>query len=93
MILNTRTKLAIARALNRTLLCGRSLVGLDTKAQVRRHGIVWDLDLEEGIDLSIYLFGCFEPMTSRALQRLVKPVLDIGANIGAHTLPSRNKLC
>ena len=90
MILNTRTKLAIARALNRSLLCGRSLVGLGTKAQVRRHGIVWDLDLEEGIDLSIYLFGCFEPMTARALRRLAKSgdiVLDIGANIGAHTLP------
>ena len=26
----------------------------------KRRGIKWSLDLSEGIDLSIYVFGCFE---------------------------------
>ena len=56
---------------------------------VRRGGIRWSLDLEEGIDFSIYLLGAFERSTAATLRALVKPgdtVLDIGANIGAHTL-------
>jgi FkbM family methyltransferase len=47
------------------------------------------LDLDEGIDFSIWLLGSFEPTTANACARLVKPgdtVLDIGANIGAHSL-------
>jgi FkbM family methyltransferase len=47
------------------------------------------LDLREGIDLAIYLFGYFEYETVHAYRRILKPgdtVLDIGANIGAHTL-------
>jgi len=56
---------------------------------VRRRGISWDLDLTQGIDFAIYLFGCFEPSTVAAYEREIKPgqvVLDIGANIGAHAL-------
>jgi len=57
---------------------------------VRRRGIRWHLDLREGIDLSIYLLGSFEPSVVRSYRRLVSAgdtVLDIGANVGAHTLP------
>jgi FkbM family methyltransferase len=57
---------------------------------VKRGGIQWSLDLREGIDLSIYLLGGFEPSTLRRYRTLVKDgfvVLDIGSNIGAHTLP------
>lgn len=56
---------------------------------VSRDGLNYELDISEGIDLSIYMMGRFEPATTRALEKLVKPgatVLDIGANIGAHTL-------
>jgi FkbM family methyltransferase len=52
--------------------------------------LTWKLDLREGIDLSIYLLGRFEPASVRCYSRIVKPgqvVLDVGANIGAHTLP------
>ena len=56
----------------------------------RRGDIVWQLDLKEGIDLAIYLQGGFEPLTLREYDRVVRPgfvALDIGANIGSHTLP------
>jgi len=39
--------------------------------------------------LAIFAFGSFKRETARALKKLVTPgsiVLDIGANIGAHTL-------
>lgn len=68
---------------------GRRLVGKGAEAEVTRKSVRWLLDLHEGIDLSIYLFGAFEPSTVRAYSRVVKEgdiVLDIGANIGAHTL-------
>lgn len=88
--LNTRTKLRIARTLYWTLTGLRRIMGLTDNAQVTRRGIRWQLDLREGIDLAIYLFGYFECETVNAYRRLLKPgdtVLDIGANIGAHTLP------
>jgi FkbM family methyltransferase len=55
-----------------------------------RRGVAYELDLAEGIDLAMYLFGAFEPDTYRALRRLVRPgqtVIDIGANSGVHSLP------
>jgi FkbM family methyltransferase len=51
--------------------------------------VEWSLDLREGIDFSIWLLGAFELETVRCYQKFVKAgsvVLDIGANIGAHTL-------
>ena len=58
--------------------------------QFRRGGLNWQLDLNEGIDFAIYLLGAFERDLMLSYQRLIAPgatVLDIGANIGAHTLP------
>ena len=87
--MNTRTKLRIARALYWTLAGFRRILGGTDSARVTRRGIHWQLDLREGIDLAIFLFGYFEYETVRAYRRLLKPgdtVLDIGANIGAHTM-------
>lgn len=54
----------------------------------RADGIVFDLDLGEVIDLSLYLEQ-FEPEVVQAITAHIRPgwvVADIGANVGAHTL-------
>jgi len=90
MPLNTRQKIACARAASRVVRAGRGIIGLGPELVASRRGISWNLDLREGFEFSIYAFGGIELETMRAYQRLLKPgdfVLDIGANIGAHCLP------
>lgn len=68
---------------------GRALLGRTDQEIVVRDNITYDLNLSEGIDFGIYLANFYERQTRSALSRLVSPgslVLDIGANIGAHTL-------
>ena len=89
MILTTKTKVALAVMAYRAIATGRTIVGKNNCANVRRGGIEWCLDLSEGIDFSIYLLGAFERSTHAALQKLIRSgdtVFDVGANIGAHTL-------
>ncbi|MDA8021006.1 MAG: FkbM family methyltransferase [Thermoanaerobaculia bacterium] len=88
--MRTLTKLAFAGFASRILRFGRALLGRGPIATVSRGGFRWRLDLAEGIDLSIYLFGAFERKVLRVYDRYVERgsvVLDIGANIGSHTLP------
>jgi FkbM family methyltransferase len=88
-MLSVKQKILIARVLNRVLGFGRRLAGLGMYSRCRRRNVNWELDLNEGIDLCIYLLGAYEPRTLRAYASLVRPgniVFDIGANIGAHTL-------
>lgn len=88
-MLTTKTKIALAGLAYRTIAKSRGLIGKGKQVVVRRGGVRWCLDLDEGIDFSIYLLGAFERSTVATLRALVKPgdvVLDIGANIGAHTL-------
>lgn len=90
MLLSTRHKIACARIASRVVRAGRGLAGLGPQLQARRGGILWNLDLREGFEFSIFAFGGIELETMRAYRRLVKEadvVLDIGANLGAHTLP------
>jgi FkbM family methyltransferase len=89
MLMKTATKIAIAKGLHHLVHAGRAIAGRPDKGIFSRRGIAYELDLSEGIDLAIYLGGMFERRTAIALGRLVEPsslVLDIGANIGAHTL-------
>lgn len=89
-ILKTAHKMAIARVASSCILFTRKIRGLSDHTIVNRGGILWSLDLSEGIDFSIYLLGGFEPKTLKLYSNILKlgdTVLDIGANIGSHTLP------
>jgi FkbM family methyltransferase len=89
-VFSTSQKIRIARGLASTVLFGRRMAGLGSKLVATRRGITWSLDLKEGIDLAIYVLGGFELRTLRRYPEFVHEgavVLDIGANIGAHTLP------
>ncbi len=88
-MLTTRAKIALAATLQRTITALPRLAGRGTLTVANRSGIQWALDLGEGIDFAIWLLGGFERRTIAAYSRLVRPgmiVVDIGANIGAHTL-------
>lgn len=65
---------------------------MDKHSIVRKKidGISFELDLREVIDHAMYFVGSREPETSHALKVLCKQgqvVLDIGANVGSHSLP------
>src|SRR4051812_5040215 len=86
--MKTTHKIAAARAIYQIVHAGRSLMGRTDSQVVTRDSVIYDLDLAQGIDFAIYL-GIYERGTRAALRKLVKRdalVLDIGANIGAHTL-------
>lgn len=53
--------------------------------------MVFELDIQEGIDLSLFLFGSFQRHVVDSIRRFVAPdgiVIDVGANIGAITMPA-----
>ncbi len=89
MKLNTKQKIALAKAAHRVVRAGRGLTGRGMQGVFRRSGLSFDLNLDEGIDFAIYLLGAFEPEVVRYYDRILKPgdvVLDVGANVGAHTV-------
>jgi FkbM family methyltransferase len=88
--MTTKQKLLIASFISRSVRVIRRAFGLRSVGVFRRSNILWELDLKQGIDFAIYLQGGFEPSTLREYKTIVRSgytVLDIGANIGAHTLP------
>ncbi len=89
-MLSTSHKIRIARTLSGLVQFFRKCIGRPTRVIVTRRGVTWALDLSEGIDFAIYVLGGFELRTLRAYESIIKDgdtVLDVGANIGAHTLP------
>ena len=83
---STATKVAVARIVSTTLV----RLGVRTPRQIRRHGLTFDVDIREGIDLSLFLFGSFERDVLATIKALVPRdgiFIDVGANIGALTLP------
>jgi FkbM family methyltransferase len=88
-MLTTRRKLMIARAISQALCSARAGIGLGHTVTAERGRLRWQLDLREGIDLAIYL-GAYQRLGSYIRRNVLRPgmsVLDIGANIGAFTLP------
>ena len=78
----TRMKLFIARVLYRML----SILLRQDQRYIRRDGINYKVDLTEGIDFSIFLFGNFQRyITQNRFFSLPDDaiVFDIGANIGS----------
>src|ERR1700730_12575973 len=87
--MKTTHKIGAARVIYHVVHAGRMLLGRTDQEIVVRDGVTYDLDLSQGIDFAIYLGGMFERSTAVALSKLTEPsslALDIGANIGAHTL-------
>jgi FkbM family methyltransferase len=87
-MLTTKRKIALARVLSFAIVGARALAGRSSRVIARRRDVNWELELNEGIDLAIYL-GLYQRIPARAA-RWITPgalVFDIGANIGAHTLP------
>lgn len=84
--MKTRSKIFIAGVLSKliTLIVSKNQT-------VIRNKIKWNLDLNEGIDLSVYLFGTSEKKIKNLNKLLPKKeepiiVIDIGANIGSVSL-------
>ncbi len=91
--MKTTHKIGAARVIYHAVHAGRTLLGRTDQEVVVRDGVIYELDLSQGIDFAIYLGGMFERSTAIALSKLTEPsslVLDIGANIGAHTLRLAN---
>ena len=87
--MNTETKIFLASIISKSVRFIRQIFKIKNNI-FRRNNIYWCLDLTQGIDFAIYLQGGFEPSTILSYKKIVKKndvVLDIGANIGAHTLP------
>lgn len=89
------TSKALARAIGLSSAAGvlaSQYATLIPKQRCVRGGVRWDLDLQRTIDYGIYLGG-WEPETLGFLKRTLKQgniVVEVGANIGAHTLPIAN---
>lgn len=70
-----------ARLLASSLLASRNPI-----RTVARDGVIWELDLREGIDLSIYVFGAFQRRVIEVIDNNLRPgdtFIDVGANRGA----------
>ncbi|MEI6209113.1 MAG: FkbM family methyltransferase [Desulfuromonadales bacterium] len=87
----TRIKLCIARILYRVV----HLVSSSDRKRITRHGISYDIDISEGIDLSLFLFGNFQRHVTEIKGFNLPPdgtVIDVGANIGVMTLSYAQKV-
>ncbi len=91
--MKTSFKIFIAKYLS------KFLINILSNSQIiaQRKNINWKLDLNEAIDLSIFLLGSFEPSIQKIVQHVLKKeknsidIIDIGANCGSHTLNFANE--
>lgn len=89
MLFPSSINLALARCAYQLVSRSRALIGQSDLARARRNGVSWELDLREGLDLTLYVTGYFQAHVVRAMRGLVMAgdtALDLGANMGAMTL-------
>ena len=90
--MKTNNKILIAKIIFKTL----SLFGLKKKIIIKRNAIKWNIDISEGIDLSIFLFGAFQQELVKSIHRYIFDnnkskntffnIIDVGANVGDKSL-------
>ena len=90
--MKTDTKVKIAKFIFNTL----AFFGFKKKKLVKKNLINWNLDLSEGIDLSIFLFGSFQGKIIKSIVNFILKnktktnktfyIIDIGSNIGDKSL-------
>jgi FkbM family methyltransferase len=89
--LSTQSKLRAARALYR----GLRFLGFPDQVVARRAGVKFNIDLREGIELSLFLFGSFQRHLSPGKLFQIPSdsvIFDIGANVGSICLPLAARL-
>ena len=69
--MKTIYKIKIAKIIFNILM----FFGINQKQPIYRSAIKWNLDLSEGIDLSIFIFGSFQNDISSSILKLVKKIL------------------
>ncbi|MDC3342585.1 hypothetical protein OAV64_06085, partial [Candidatus Pelagibacter sp.] len=90
--MKTITKVKIAKLIFNLLI----LFGFNKENIVKRNSIKWKLDISEGIDLSIFLFGAFQKGVVKSIDEYIIKnkdsnntffnIIDIGSNIGDKSL-------
>ena len=66
--MKTNTKLFFAKIIFKLLLA----IGFNKNLIISRNKIRWDLDISEGIDLSLFLFGSFQKKLTLSIFNLIK---------------------
>ncbi len=78
----TRVKIFIARILYLLL---HTILRKNNRL-IRRNNVVYEVDLSEGVDLSLFLFGNFQGHVTNKKYFTLKDdavIFDVGANIGS----------
>ena len=71
------------------------LAQTNERISIRARGLLWQLDLHDTLQRHIFCTGAYEQPLLRQVLRRLEPgdtVLDVGANIGAFTLPVARQL-
>ena len=90
--MKTNSKISVAKIIFKSL----SFIGFKKKIIVTRNTIKWNLDISEGIDLSIFLFGAFQQKLVKSIKKYIFynkksknsffNIIDVGSNIGDKSL-------
>ena len=90
LLIKTKHKILIAYLIQLPISILFKIFKISNKFHINRNGINWFVDINEGIDFKIFLTGKFEIEIDNFLKKNISEndiILDIGANIGALTLP------